>query len=465
MHQFFQGNDRAWAELERKASGHCIRFRHQAMPPGCEPTHAHVGFEVDARSQAAVLYVQTGVRYSGPNRQLREWFGRGEKRLSSFRALREWIAVELAPAFAFDGGQLGSSSPAVAQLTDFSAIEQMRNTQPGGENATPIEPDQFADELRSRVFGQNHVLRPLAAHVCRHLARVKPRRPCTCWFAGPTGVGKTRTAELVSNVIQCLDPRGVGYGYTRLDMTEYGESHRRSQLLGAPQGYIGHGEGAQLVDDLAVNPRRVVLFDEIEKAHPAILQTLMNAMDAGRLSSPARTAAGTRDVDCRRAIFIFTTNLDSASILAELDRNAAFDDAARIDEVCRAHLRAAGIAPELIGRIGRFFVFKPLSADAAAAIVATAVRAVAQEYGVDVGYIEPAVIVHIMEQTRNGAFGARPYEYVADEILGNSLAGARAGHVPVRVCAGPPIRCIPMEAGEVDRRPDGSKNAMGGASQ
>ncbi len=452
MHQFIHGSDDAWAQLERRASAHCIRFRDQCMPPGCQPSHAHVGFEVDAGSRAAILYVQTGVRYTGQNRELRRWLSRGEKRFPHFHALREWIVSDLAPVYPADAGQPDSSAPAVAQLTDLSTIQQLQAVQAGTHSAPHVDSSRFAEELRRHVFGQDHVLRPLAEQVCRHVARIDPRRPCTCWFAGPTGVGKTRTAALVSKVIQTLDPRKIGYSYTRLDMSEYGESHRRSQLLGAPQGYVGHGEGAQLVDDLAVNPRRVVLFDEIEKAHPTILQTLMNAMDAGRLSSPSRTATGTREVDCRRAIFIFTANLDSDGIVAELARTESFDDSVRTDEVCRSHVRAAGIAPELVGRINRFFVFRPLSTNALTEIAASAVHAVAQEYGVNVAYIEPAVIVRILEHTRSQVFGARPYEYAIDAILGNALVEAGASGSPVRVCAGPPLTCVPIELPHANAR-------------
>ena len=106
---------------------------------------------------------------------------------------------------------------------------------------------------------------------------------------GPSGVGKTRAAEALAQALNGLLEAGAGYQFLRLDMAEYQESHRVSQLLGAPQGYVGHGEGSQLLDTLAANPRTIVLFDEIEKAHPSILRVLMNAMDAGRLSSSSRT--------------------------------------------------------------------------------------------------------------------------------------------------------------------------------
>ena len=105
--------------------------------------------------------------------------------------------------------------------------------------------------------------------------------------------GKTKTVEVLAEILSELHSDGE-YQYLRLDMSEYQEAHRVSQLIGAPQGYVGHGESSQLLDALRSSSKTIVLFDEIEKAHPAILKVLMNAMDAGRLSSASGTGADTK---------------------------------------------------------------------------------------------------------------------------------------------------------------------------
>lgn len=304
------------------------------------------------------------------------------------------------------------------------------------------------DELSKRVRGQDAALRALSSRVCRHLARQKPRRPLTFMAIGPTGVGKTRTAESLPQVLKSLVDGEVGYGYLRLDMSEYQESHRISQLLGSPQGYVGYGEGAQLVDALGANPQTIVLFDEIEKAHPNILRSLMNAMDAGRLSAASVTAAG-REIDCRRAIFIFTSNVHAGDILNEMESREAFGNDWLADEICRRHLRAAGLAPELVGRIGCFLVYRPLPLEARLEIIALAIVSVAEEYGLRVGRITPSVIEHIFERGRSQEFGARPDEYLVDDLLGLIFAeAARAqSNAPVEVC-GPPFACAPLPATE-----------------
>ena len=133
-----------------------------------------------------------------------------------------------------------------------------------------------------------------------------------------------------------------------LTMNEYQEAHRVSKLLGAPQGYIGHGEGSQLLDTLRANPRTIILFDEIEKAHSAILRVLMNAMDAGRISGTSQSSVG-REVDCCKAIFLFTSNLNANDLLEEIQIRQAFGNRPIEDEICRRRLHASGIAPEIVG--------------------------------------------------------------------------------------------------------------------
>jgi ATP-dependent Clp protease ATP-binding subunit ClpA len=229
-------------------------------------------------------------------------------------------------------------------------------------------------------------------------------------------------------------------------MSEYQERHRISQLIGAPQGYVGYGEGAQLADKLRANPRTIVLFDEIEKAHPDILRALMNAMDAGRLSTASANGGG-HEIDCRRAVFIFTSNLDATEILQEIETRSVFGNRAAVDAVCRNHLRATGVAPELVGRIGCFLVFRPLHREARAEVVTLAIRRVAEEYGVHVVRIAATVVADILRASSPEGFGVRPDEYLVDEVLGPCLADAAATGSKERmeVIPGPPCQCVRVE--------------------
>jgi ATP-dependent Clp protease ATP-binding subunit ClpA len=224
-------------------------------------------------------------------------------------------------------------------------------------------------------------------------------------------------------------------------MSEYQERYRVSQLIGSPQGYVGYGEGSQLLDALEHNPKTIVLFDEIEKAHPDVLTTLMNAMDAGRLSSAAQRTGG-RVIDCRYAMFFFTSNLDSDGILAELEDMKAFDDVEQVNAICQSRLRSAGIRPELIGRIGEFLVFRPLSAETRAEIITLAVVKEARKYGIQVRKVEATVINSLLEKSIRQDFGARPAHRLVNRELGPIFARITQKSTDDRwEVIGPPFAC------------------------
>lgn len=453
MRRFVNGSSQAFAELERQANGTCVLFRDVELPPGALRARARVGFEVRSADGAALLLVDRGISYQGSNRAIAAWLEAGEIRFAGFAQLREWLQREVGTCFqsgshrahpqALTVDHQGARSP--EELTDMVTVQALT---PDLSRALYFKEDDLFRELRTRVRAQDEALRLLSKRICRHMARKSPLRPATVFAVGPTAVGKTRTAESLPGALRTLDPSGAGYSYLRLDMSEYQEHHRISQLLGAPQGYVGYGEGAQLTDALSTNPRTIVHFDEIEKAHPKVFQALMNAMDAGRLATPSAGSTGRR-IDCRAAVFIFTSNLDSTGILEDLESRNAFNNRPVVDQVCRTRLRAAGLAPELISRIGCFLVFRPLTNEARAEIITLAIARVAEEYGLQVVRIEPTVVTGLLDQVRNDGFGARPDEYVVDDVLGDCFReAARSLHGPVRVIAGPPLGCVSVDAEE-----------------
>ncbi len=448
MRQFLENNDEAFQDLEQRAQWACVSFRSQEMPPGCDPDSADVGFEIDEEPGTARLLVKRGIRYSGGNPAVREWLGAGVKQFPSFAALRDWIQGPLGQAFnpqSAASGEPENGSPVTetaTQLTDMAAVQAgIRDIH------RPLYLEEFPlfERLHERVLGQDDALQALAAVMVRHCARRRPARPAVVFAVGPSGVGKTRTAEVMAQVLREFNDENSGYQFLRLDMTEYQESHRVSQLIGAPQGYIGHGDGSQLVDALRANPRTIVLFDEIEKAHLAVLRLLMNTMDAGRLSTASGSSGG-RDIDCRQSIFMFTSNLDAREILDELETRNAFGNRAVEDEVCRRRLHAAGIAPEIVGRIGRFLVYRPLCSEIRAEIVTLVIAEVAEEYGLRVAHVEPSVIVDLMQKARSQNFGVRPERYLIDDALGDAFAAtAKQGATEPIGVVGPPYECIPHD--------------------
>lgn len=443
MRQFLINNSQAFRDLEQRAGANCVVFDNQEMPPGITPIRLRIGFEIDQQDGAAVLLVDEGAIYSGESQEIGEWLNQGEKRFANFSELCDWLSRVIKPAFYQNSPSLPGkvSSINVENLTDLSQVAESVNNAPQVSN---IDSQQLFDKLSSQIRGQDTAIHRLSKKISQHLARRFPRRPVTIFALGPTGVGKTQTAECLPMALRELDLNHSDFHYLRLDMSEYQEKHRVSQLLGAPQGYIGYGDGSQLIDTLALHPRSIVLFDEIEKAHPDILKTLMNGMDAGRLSSAATTSNG-REIDCRSAVFFFTSNIEVTEILAELETRQAFNNTLLTDEICRKHLKKAGIKPELVGRIGCFLVYQELSEKARTEIVALSIVRVASEYGLNITYIVPETLMAILKQCGTANFGVRPDEYLIDELLGERFAEAAIefGNIPLTINGATDFYCAP----------------------
>ncbi len=452
MEQFINAPANALSEMLAGLNGDCVRFNDQAFPTGFSPSHGAVGFELNPANDKVRVLIQSGVQYSGQTPSLRRWAEDGILEFSDAAALVRWLHDDVAPAMAVTATAAGDHTTTGAVPRAAPAITDTRQVTERIENendALYIDEERIFGLLTESVKGQDDALKVLSSAMSRHIARREPRRPLTVFAVGPTGVGKTKTGLCVTTILNQLSENGANYEFLRLDMCEYREAHRVSQLLGSPQGYVGYGDGAQLTDALARNPRTVVLFDEIEKAHPDILKVLMNAMDAGRLSSPSRGNGASREVDCRKSIFFFSSNLETESIHRSLEQRSAYADPEVVDEICRTHLKVAGIPPELIGRIGHFLAFRPLSAKSKAEIVAVEIREAAREYGLDLGMVDPDVVVEIIQASKAHSFGARAYDYQIHRLLGKVFAQAGRQRVtgPIRIKGPAPyaFEAIPKE--------------------
>jgi len=414
MRQFIQATDEDLAGLQQRSHGRCLRFR-EDLPRGCSPSRGSIGFEGLPDGRWSLL-IERGVRYEGGAEEVSAWVSAGGRTFASWEELSAWLRGPLAAAYRADEPP---SPQTTGPLTNLAAVRQGL----GDRRPAPLDEDALYAALRAQVRGQDQALRVIAAVAARHTARPHPRRPAVIFATGPTGVGKTRTGEVLAEALARPEDGGAAYAHLRLDMTEYAEPHRVSQLLGAPQGYVGHGEGSELVDALRENEGRlVVIFDEADHAHPRIWRALMQAMDAGRLSTAAGNG-GERTLDCRRSIFLFTSNLGAPQILREL-RQSGQSDPLAVDEICRRQLAARGIPPEIVGRIGRYVVYRNLDDETRAEICALAVAEVAAEFGLEVQRIDPAVVIELMTRLRSRSFGVRPARYLIDDLLGPAFSRA-----------------------------------------
>ena len=214
------------------------------------------------------------------------------------------------------------------------------------------------DELHKRVIGQDEGVRKVSDAILRSKAGIKdPNRPIGSFlFLGPTGVGKTELAKALAESLFDDEKNMV-----RIDMSEYMEKHSVSRLIGAPPGYVGYDEGGQLTEAVRRKPYSVVLFDEVEKAHPDVFNVLLQVLDDGRI-----TDSQGRTVDFKNTILIMTSNIGSAYLLDGIDSEGNITEQAQnlVMAELRAHFR-----PEFLNRLDETILFKPLTKENIGGIV------------------------------------------------------------------------------------------------
>jgi ATP-dependent Clp protease ATP-binding subunit ClpB len=271
------------------------------------------------------------------------------------------------------------------------------------------------DRLRRRVVGQDEALLLVANAVRRSRAGLgDPRRPVGSFlFMGPTGVGKTELARALAEFL-FDDERAM----VRLDMSEYMEKHTVARLIGAPPGYVGHDEGGQLTEAVRRRPYAVVLFDEIEKAHPDVWSALLQVLDDGRL-----TDGKGRTVDFRNTVLIMTSNVASDLIQELARREAAGEAAERLREKLGEALRRT-FRPEFLNRIDETVVFHALGREEIARIVEIQLedlRGRLAERKIGLRLTDKARTA-LAERGYDPAFGARPLKRTIQRMVENPLA-------------------------------------------
>lgn len=265
------------------------------------------------------------------------------------------------------------------------------------------------ENLRKRVIGQDEALGAVANAVRRARAGLQdPNRPVGSFiFLGPTGVGKTETARALAEFL-FDDERAM----VRLDMSEYMEKHAVARMIGAPPGYVGYEEGGQLTEAVRHRPYSVVLFDEIEKAHPDVFNVLLQILDDGRL-----TDSKGRVVDFKNTVLIMTSNLGSRQIQsAEGDEKQARE---AVLQVLREHFK-----PEFLNRIDDIVVFTQLSRTQIAEIIEIQLgklRSMLAERGIALE-LDASARELIVSQGYDPVYGARPLKRAIQSLLQNPLA-------------------------------------------
>jgi len=274
------------------------------------------------------------------------------------------------------------------------------------------------EELHKRVIGQEQAIRAVADAVRRSRAGLQdPKRPIGSFiFLGTTGVGKTELAKALAEVL--FDDETM---LTRIDMSEYQEKFSATRLIGAPPGYVGYDEGGQLTEAIRRKPYSVVLFDEIEKAHPDVFNVLLQVLDDGRLTDNKG-----RVVNFKNTIIIMTSNMGSDLIRERLSSIPAGEEQRAIDETREVvlDLLKRTIRPEFLNRIDETIVFTPLRREEIDQIVRmqldTTARLLATN-GIELSYT-PEAVEWIGEAGYDPEFGARPVRRVIQHTVLNELS-------------------------------------------
>ena len=279
-------------------------------------------------------------------------------------------------------------------ISRWTGIPVARLTE--GERAKLLH---LEDELHKRVIGQDEGVRRVTDAILRSKAGIKdPTKPIGSFlFLGPTGVGKTELAKTLAQTLFDDEQNMV-----RIDMSEYMEKYSVSRLIGAPPGYVGYEEGGQLTEAVRRKPYSVVLFDEIEKAHPDVFNVLLQVLDDGRI-----TDSQGRTVDFKNTILIMTSNIGSPYLLDGIDENGEIKEEAQkeVMDDLRGHFR-----PEFLNRLDEIILFKPLTKDNIGSIVDLMVkelndRLADQELSLE---LTAAAKKDVIDNGYDPVYGARP---------------------------------------------------------
>ncbi len=274
------------------------------------------------------------------------------------------------------------------------------------------------DELHKRVIGQDEAIHAIADAIRRSRAGLQdPKRPIGSFlFLGTTGVGKTELAKALAELL--FDDEGM---MTRIDMSEYQEKFSVSRLVGAPPGYVGYEEGGQLTEAVRRKPYSVVLFDEIEKAHPDVFNILLQVLDDGRLTDNKG-----RTVNFKNTIIIMTSNMGSDYIQSQIGRINAANKAQIMTETKKNVLEMLRktIRPEFLNRIDETILFTPLSEDEIRQIVRLQldnIKNMLKQQGIELEATDAAVD-YLARVGYDPEFGARPVKRAIQEYVLNDLS-------------------------------------------
>lgn len=302
----------------------------------------------------------------------------------------------------------------LSQKTDVERLKQLLEATPG--DVLVFNEAEMKAALNSRVKGQEHVIDDVARLIRIQGGKEKRKKPiASLLFLGPTGTGKTELCKALAEHIY-----GNEKDMLLFDCSEFSGPEGKTRLIGTPTGYVGAESGGQLTRPVLNNKRRLIVFDEIEKAYSGVFDLFLQMLGDGRLTEQGSG----RQADFTQSIIVLTSNAEHEAIGKIQDQ---IEDPYERTDAVKKHLRDSKIfRPEIIGRFDRIFVFKPLEGIVVAEITVLKMMKAAQAYGLELERVDPELVYNAMQKSEKVKdFGIRELERIVDEMLADGLLAAR----------------------------------------
>ncbi len=419
LSDFCTRTDAEFSLLQRKidecaALGRSYELR-CSLPVGCAPVDAILGFcGVGGRY---LLYVRPHISYCGTVSELAALLRPEPLSFATFSAMAQHIR------------ELG----------------HLINGTPSKSPPSPALFRHLRSALEQQVIGQESATETAAFHLYTHLSKKAPARPLSMILYGPTGVGKSELGKAVAPILSRMVPN-QNWQTIWTDLNTFTQPHSVSRLIGSPPGYIGYDD-RPIFEAVRQSPHTVFLFDELEKAHPEVLKVFMAILDEGRCTARREDEQGQRELDFRRCIFVFTTNLDltdgahrpigfSARSTSPPSSPHSAGNASlarqilQRSESARHAMTRAGVLREIASRFTALIGFTPLDEASRRAVTAKQISLLGSEFGLHIVSISPALVAALTPQD---AFSIRSTVAVLEGTLTPAFALYAAGSGSCRV--------------------------------